>query len=180
MKYASFVGKLHDENWKIELDVRFQSMRDGFMVGTHQKNWMGIPHMPGKLIYEIDDVSTKVIDIFNNASTSECENPSSASFGNTPLLQLDDFCHIAIVHLPHPFGTLKYINKFIVFDENLNIQRTSREFRFDRACPVEMAMSMFQQNDRPGMIGITVCENDTFQYVYLVDRFRLMDFIFSA
>lgn len=142
---------------------------------------MAVPHMPGKLIYEIDDASTKVIDIFNSASTSELANPSSltASFGNTPLFQIDDSRHIAIVHLPHRMGTLEYTSRFIVFDNDLHAVKVSSEFRFDDVCAVEMAMSIFQQNDRPSMLGVTVCENDTFQYVYLVDKCRLLDFIFS-
>lgn len=137
--------------------------------------------MPGKLIYEIDDTSTKVIDIFNNASTSELANPSSltASFGNTPLFQIDDSTLVAIVHLPHKLGTLEYTSRFIVFDNDLHAVKVSSEFRFDNVCIVEMAMSIFQQNDRPSMLGITVCENDTFQYVYLVDKYKLLDFIYS-
>ena len=58
------------------------------------------------------------------------------------------------------------------------LKHISREFRFDRIFGVEIAMSMFNQNGTDN-IGITVCEMDTFQYVYLFDRGKLLDFIYS-
>lgn len=34
-KYASVVGKIHDRNWTMQMDVQFQSMRDKFKENTH-------------------------------------------------------------------------------------------------------------------------------------------------
>lgn len=34
----------------------------------------------------------------------------------------------------------------------------------------------FQNNTDDNVVGITVCENDCFQYLYLVDKGKLVDF----
>lgn len=58
------------------------------------------------------------------------------------------------------------------------LKRISREFKFDNLFGVEMSISLFNQIGTDN-IGITVCEMDTFQHVYLIDRKKLIEFIYS-
>ena len=95
--------------------------------------------------------------------------------GNTNLIKIDDK-YITVVHTKN---VCKYDSYFIVFNEKMEIEHISQRFRFDSVFQIEMSISMFFKNEsNKQTIGITVCEDDYFQYVYLVNRQKLMDFIY--
>jgi hypothetical protein len=66
---------------------------------------------------------------------------------------------------------MKYIHYFLVFDKNNRLVHMSRPFTFDTIYKVEFPISMFYINKTDEkQIGITVCENDMYQYVYTFDK----------
>ena len=75
---------------------------------------------------------------------------------------------MAIYHTRNGF---RYTHYFLVFNKNNRLLHMSRPFTFDIIHGVEFPISMFYVNKTNGQqIGITVCENDMYQYVYTFDK----------
>ena len=174
MSQTASLFSVEDNNWRITLNLLYNSDE---MFSGRQKNWMPIPDKPFKMVFSVDEHSTSILDL--NARTIEhiphkinvCPNKL---MGNTPLFKVGDK-YITIVHTA---VDKEYYHYMCVFDQNLSLEHISRRFVFDKFFPVEFAINMFQQN-RTNNIGITVTEMDSFQYVYLVNKDRLMEFIYS-
>ena len=96
--------------------------------------------------------------------------------GNGNILKIEGG-YLALVH--NRCGRT-YYHYFMVMSSDFVVQKISNRFRFNDSCPVEFAMSMFfALNSNNKTIGVSVCENDAFQYVYLIDKEKLLDLIFN-
>ena len=107
--------------------------------------------------------------------TAKIELPSNLR-GNTPLLKMDDGKHICLVHWRGVENNMDYYHNFAVFGRNMQVESISRSFKFDNVFPTEFCSSMFNLIDS-SQIGITVCENDCFQYLYVIEKDKLLEFI---
>ena len=175
MSQTASLFSVEDNNWRITLNLLYNSDE---MFSGRQKNWMPIPDKPFKFVFSIDEDSTTIFDL--NTRTIEhiphkinvCPNGLR---GNTPLFKIGEDKYITIVHTSN---NKEYYHYICVFDQNLSLEHISKKFVFDKFFCVEFAINMFWQNHTSN-IGITVTEMDSFQYVYLVNKDRLMNFIYS-
>lgn len=141
-----------------------------------EKNWMAIPSRNGDMIQLIAKNGINVVNTINKTMRAIPSKiiVSDNLRGNTPLIEIDGK-YFGIVHYRNG---MDYYHQFLVFDMNLQIEHISQPFKFDTVFPTEFCSSIFNVIDSDD-IGITVCENDCFQYVYTLDRKTLMDFVFE-
>lgn len=138
---------------------------------------MPIPDKPFNVVFNVGEKTTTIFDM--NAKTTY-DVPHKIDFcppnlrGNTPLMRMEDK-YITIVHTA---VDKEYHHYICVFDDGLHLEHISRRFVFDKFFPVEFVINMFHQN-HTNNIGMSVTEMDSFQYVYLVDKSKFLEFAYN-
>lgn len=99
------VGCLKDEDWKITIDLTYDSRygyssRHGYSCGSREKNWMPCVQK-NKMVHSVQDKITRIVDIKTDEvvdAPNEVPVPSNLR-GNTNLLQLDNGDAISVMHV---------------------------------------------------------------------------------
>ena len=137
-----------------------------------EKNWMAVPDRPGLMVRHVVEDRLETVDVFTGERN---EIPSPTRFpprthGNSPLLKTET----GYLMLVHTKNTQWYTHMLVELGPDLVPVHVSPLFTFDGVFTVEMSVSIFRT---PRGIGVSVCENDAFQYVYEFDERTLMSFV---
>lgn len=162
------VCRLDASGKKAKLEVVYDSPASKSV----EKNWMAVPDRPGLMVRRVAEDRLETVDVFTGGRG---EIPFPAVFpsnihGNSPLLRTET----GYLMLVHTKSVQWYVHMFVELGPDLVPLKVSPPFVFDEVFPVEMSVSVFRT---PRGIGVSVCENDAFQYVYEFDEKTLMSFV---